>query len=66
VSAKSKAYKASKDAFFIITPRKLAKPTLKAGKKKITVKWKKTSGKVTGYQISYKLKAKKYKTVSIK
>ncbi|MCQ4638350.1 hypothetical protein NE619_16590 [Anaerovorax odorimutans] len=57
-------YTGSIDKTFRITPAKGAIKSLKAGKKKMTVKIKAQSG--AKYQIAYKVKgAKKYKTVKV-
>jgi hypothetical protein len=48
----------------------LKKPSLrsvKVGKKKVTVKWRRSKDSVTGYQIAYKQKGKKkFKTIKVK
>ncbi len=59
-------YEGTKSATFKILPKKVKLSTLKAGKKKLTVKWKKGKG-IDGYEIQYSLKAnfKGKKTVTI-
>lgn len=42
---------------FKINPKPVSKPSLKAGKKKLTLRWKKSSG-ITGYEIQYSLNKK--------
>ena len=51
----------------IVKPKGTKIVKLKAGKKKITVKWKKLGGDIAGYQIQYSLssKFKKVKTVTV-
>lgn len=51
----------------IVKPKGTKIVKLKAGKKKITVKWKKLRGDIAGYQIQYSLssKFKKAKTVTV-
>lgn len=52
-------------AIYNINPKKVAKVKAKAGKKKITVTWKKDK-QATKYQVRYKLKsAKKWKTKNV-
>lgn len=52
---------------FTINPRSTSIKSIKAGKKKATVKWRKAKDSVTGYQIAYKKSsAKKYKVVTVK
>lgn len=46
---------------YVITPAKMAKPTVKKAKKKITVKWKKLGGGSQTYQIAVKKKGGKWK-----
>lgn len=59
-------YTGSYTRYFYIYPKKSSLKKLKAGKKKLTVYLKKSSGGVTGYQIRYSLKknfkGSKYKT----
>ena len=49
---------------FNIVPGKMKKPSLKAGKKKVTVSFKKAAG-VTGYQIAYSTNKKQYQYVNV-
>ena len=68
VTVKGKGnYSGSRKVTFRIIPKATALSGLTAGKKKITVRWKKANG-VTGYQIAYSLKSNfssaKTKTVS--
>jgi uncharacterized repeat protein (TIGR02543 family) len=64
VTGKGK-YKDAVKAAFKIVPKAVSVKSLKAGKKKFTLKWKKATG-ITKYQVRYKLKAaKSWKTVSI-
>ena len=60
VTAKS-GYSGSASATFIIKPATMKKPTLKAGKKKVTVKWKKLGGGSQTYQIAIAKKGSSYK-----
>ena len=46
-------YLGTKTLTFKINPKSTSLKTLKAGKKQITVTWKKSSVKVTGYQVMY-------------
>lgn len=55
-------YKAQEDAVKAV---KVAGVKAKAGKKKITVSWKKNTTDFDGYQVSYAMKGKKAKTVNI-
>lgn len=54
VTGKGK-YTGTSKGFFRIKPKKVSGLGLKAGKKQLTVSWKKASG-VTGYQVQYGLK----------
>ncbi len=61
-------YTGSVTKTFYIVPKKVSTPTLKAGKKSITVKYKKVTG-ASGYQIAYQKSGSKswtYTTVSSK
>ena len=61
-------YTGSVKKTFYIVPKKVSTPTLKAGKKSITVKYKKVTG-ASGYQIAYQKSGSKswtYTTVSSK
>jgi uncharacterized repeat protein (TIGR02543 family) len=61
-------YKGVKTVSFEIVPKATSVAKLKAGKKSLTVKWKKAAAAqaVTGYQISYKSKkAKSWKTITV-
>lgn len=49
---------------FNIVPGKMKKPSLKAGKKKVTVSFKKAAG-VTGYQIAYSTNKRQYQYVNV-
>lgn len=61
-------YKGTVTKYFTIKPKGTSLSSVKAGSKKITVKWKKQSTQTTGYQIQYstssKFKSPKYVTVS--
>ena len=61
-------YTGSYTKYFKILPKGTSLSKLTAGKKKLTVKWKKQSTQTTGYQIRYSLKSsmKSAKTVTIK
>ena len=48
-------YKGTKKAKYTIIPKGTALGKLKAGKKKLTVKWKKQPKQITGYEISYSI-----------
>lgn len=62
VTVKAKTgYSGSASASFMITPAKMAKPTVKAGKKKVTVKWKKLAGGSQTYQIAIKKQGASWK-----
>jgi uncharacterized repeat protein (TIGR02543 family) len=64
VTGKSK-YKDTVSATFKILPKAVSVKSLKAGKKKFTLKWKKAAG-ITKYQIRYKLSTKSaWKTVNV-
>jgi hypothetical protein len=57
-------YKDAVKASFRILPKAVSVKSLKGGKKKFTLKWRKAAG-VTKYQIRYRLQtAKKWKTVN--
>lgn len=60
-------YSGTKTLSFKINPKSTRISKLTAGKKKITVKWKKQSSQITGYQIQYvtnkSFKNKKIKTI---
>ena len=49
---------------FNIVPGKMKNPSLKAGKKKVTVSFKRVAG-VTGYQIAYSANKKQYQYVNV-
>ena len=49
---------------FRIVPAKMKNPSLKAGKRKITVSYRKAAG-VTGYQIAYSMNKKKFQYVTV-
>lgn len=61
-------YTGTKTLYFTVNPKGTSLSSVKAGKKKMTVKWKKQGTKTTGYQIQYALNSKftsaKTKTVS--
>lgn len=61
-------YTGSKTLYFTISPKATSVSSVKAGAKKITVKWKKQTSQTTGYEIQYgtdsKFKSAKTKTVS--
>ncbi len=54
-------YIGTASASYVITPAKMAKPTVKKAKKKITVTWKKLGGGSQTYQIAVKKKGGKWK-----
>ena len=54
-------YIGSASATYVISPAKMKKPSVKAGKKKVTVKWKKLGGGSQSYQIAIKKSGSKYK-----
>ena len=54
-------YIGSASATYVISPAKMKKPSVKAGKKKVTVKWKKLGGGSQAYQIAIKKSGSKYK-----
>lgn len=56
-------YKGSKTIYFKINPKASKISGLTKAKKAFTIKWKKVSG-VSGYQVSYKIKGKAWKTKS--
>ena len=62
------AYTGSVTKKFKINPKSVALSSLKARKKAVQVKWKKSSMKVSGYQVSYSTSKsfKKAKTTSVK
>ena len=49
-------YSGTAKTTFTINPKKVSKPSVKAGKKKLTVSWKKVKG-ITGYEIQYGTKS---------
>lgn len=61
-------YSVSKTLYFTINPKPTSVSKVSAGKKKFTVKWKKQTSQVTGYQVQYstssKFKSPKNVTVS--
>ena len=61
-------YSGTKTLYFTIKPKATSISSVSAGSKKFTVKWKKQSTQVTGYQIQYSTSSKftspKYVTVS--
>ena len=64
-------YSGTKTLYFVIKPKGTALTKLNSHKKKISVKWKKHSGKqISGYEVQYsttrKFNQKKTKTISIK
>ena len=60
-------YSGTKTLYFTIKPKATSISSVSAGSKKFTVKWKKQSTQVTGYQIQYSTSSKfsKAKTVTI-
>ena len=60
-------YSGTKNLYFTIKPKATSISSLSAGSKKFTVKWKKQSPQVTGYQIQYSTssKFKSSKTVTV-
>lgn len=60
-------YYAWDDAYYQIVPKGTSIRSLKGGRKKFTVKWKKQTNQTDGYQIKYSLKKnmKKAKTITI-
>lgn len=61
---KDNGYTGSKSATFQIVPKTLKTPSVKAGKKKVAIKWAKVSGGVK-YQIAIAKKGGKYKYYSV-
>lgn len=62
-------YSGSKTVYFTIKPKGTSVSKISAGKKKFTVKWKKLSAQITGYQIQYSTNSKfkkGNKTVTVK
>ena len=60
-------YTGTKTLYFTIKPKATSISSVSAGSKKFTVKWKKQSTQVTGYQIQYSTSSKfsKAKTVTV-
>jgi uncharacterized protein YjdB len=57
--------KANNDTTKKISSTGITLKSVKAGKKKLTVKWTPKSSVFAGYQISYRIKGKKWKTVNV-
>ena len=68
VTVKGKGkFTGTKTVYFKIKPKKASTPKLtSSAKKKLKVKWTKSAGKVTGYQIAYRVKGGKWKYVTVK